>query len=357
VINFQLSSELCVDVGLTLGNYFMRRGGDSVWHDHQVIATILKNHSSSATIMSDCLAFLSCCPRHLHKFFGDKAYLDVYMHMFTLDLEERDIREIFVILYHVMPAGGPELDYFKGTNILELILRWRHPNSMMLLTKVTCVAEIATAARQSEAVDWCFELLANRETEIVLVEAVFVALTNIVRFAEEVPDGIAWPPERLAVRLFETGVPVVLATHRQNPDVMARAFQLFAECLPQGIEAALQGKVIALASVLLLTNMEQPKFAFVLVCFLWACADNGLVPQLRAVEKALPNVLKAMDKYIDEPQIMEKCVGIVLLLEHPKRFEWLQMAIRRCPKSPFLKQLSMRSDVQQFVKKQMETLA
>jgi hypothetical protein len=28
--NFQLSSDLGVDVGLTLGNYFMRRGGDSV---------------------------------------------------------------------------------------------------------------------------------------------------------------------------------------------------------------------------------------------------------------------------------------------------------------------------------------
>jgi hypothetical protein len=191
--------------------------------------------------------------------------LDVFMQMFTLDLEEPNIS------YDVMPIARPELDYFKGTNILELIQRWRHPNSMMLLTKVTSVPEIATAARQSDAIDWCFDFLSNRETEILLVEAVFVAPLNLIGLAEEVPDGIARPLERFAVRLFETGV-------------MARAFQQLGDCLSHGKEAALRGKVIPLASVLLLTNMEQPKFAFVVVCFLLACAENVLLQQLRAVE-------------------------------------------------------------------------
>jgi tetratricopeptide (TPR) repeat protein len=68
VINFQLSSELCVDVGLTLASYFMKRGGDSVRLNHQVIGTILTEYSSSSTIMIDCLHFLARSLKHLENF-------------------------------------------------------------------------------------------------------------------------------------------------------------------------------------------------------------------------------------------------------------------------------------------------
>jgi hypothetical protein len=63
VINFQLESEVCVGIGLTLASYFMRCGG--VWLNHKVIGTILTVFSSNQTVLVDCLRFLSYSPNIL----------------------------------------------------------------------------------------------------------------------------------------------------------------------------------------------------------------------------------------------------------------------------------------------------
>jgi hypothetical protein len=275
------------------------------------------------------------------------------MKMFDLQLADRDINQIFAILYHVTPLAGPELERFNGSRIVALSLAWRKPNAMMLLAKVTALPEIATEARGGEVIDWCFDLLANRETELVMVEAALVVLTNLWRVDLVT---VAWPTKRFAIRLFEVISPLLLTCHRTNLGIVEQGFSLFTECLAEGKEAVIQGKTIALASVLLFTYLERPRFVLVILGFLWSCADIGLLPQLRAVEKALPNALRAMERYIDEPLILEKCAGLALLMDHPKKFEYLQLAVRTSPNSEFLKSLCKRPEVDAFVRQQRQGL-
>jgi hypothetical protein len=92
----------------------------------------------------------------------------------------------------------------------------------------------------------------------------------------------------------ETAVPIVLACHKSHVDLAARAFQLFAECAQYAKQAVSNMKVVPLASVLLVTNMIRIGFGFVIISFLWACATSGLIPQLKAVDKGLPNVMIAV---------------------------------------------------------------
>jgi hypothetical protein len=323
-----------------------------------VIGTILTEDSANPTIMRDCLPFLLSCPKNLHRFFAEPRHLDVYMKMFTLGFDEGETNELFGFLYTIMPQKGPQLDYFKDTSILEYALTWRKPNAMMLMTKLTTVVDIATRVRQSEAIDWCFDLLANRETVPLLLEAVMIVLTNICHLPDPaaLPPLLAWPAPRLSQRLFETTVPIVLSCHKMHVDLAARAFQLFAECVPHAKQAVADTKVIQLASVLLITNMKRIEFVFVLLSFLWACATSGLIPQLKAVNKVLPNVMKVLDMYVTEKQIVERCVGFAFLMDHPKRIEQLQLAIRNYPDSAFLKGLCSRDEIDALVRHRLQKL-
>jgi hypothetical protein len=113
-------------------------------------------------------------------------------------------------------------------------------------------------------------------------------------------------------------------------------------------------KVIPLASVLLVTNMSRIGFVFVIMSFLWACASSGLIPQLRAVDKVLPNVMKVLEMYVKEKQIVERCVGFAFLMDHPKKIEQLQLAIRNYPDSEFLKELCSRDEVDALVRQKLQ---
>jgi hypothetical protein len=349
VINFQLGSELCVDIGLTLANYFMKRGGDSVWQNYTVIGKILSEYAGNATIMADCLQLLSSCPKPLYSFFARKEYLDVYLGMFQLELRESDFSSLFALLFHITQNRDGSMEYFKNTNILEYILRWKLVNSLLLLTKLSIVVEVGRAIRQSAATDWCFEFLENKETDPVIIEYVLLTLSNIAQI-RDLPMDISWPDGRFASRLFDSLVPVVMAHYKKSEGLVTRALQLFADCVKDAPEKVVEAKVIPLASALLFTNLERVEIVRADIALLSVCEKEGLLPQLMAV-KALPtNIVKIMEKYPRDQKLIEQCVTLSLTMGHPDRFRHVLTAKRNFGDSSIIRELAARHDVAEYTR-------
>jgi tetratricopeptide (TPR) repeat protein len=352
VINFQLESELCVDIGLTLACYFMWRGGDTVWLNHKVIGTILTNFPTNLTIMLDCLHILSCLPQTLNSYFARREYLEVYLKMFQLDLEDNDIMEVFAILYRALSVDESAIGFVKGTDLFDQVLRYRNPNALMVMTRMSKDPDVARRIRDSEAVDWMFELLANPDTNSVLIESVVVTFSYISHLTDVGAD-VDWDGEKLARQIFESLVPICRSYYKTNLDIVVRAFQVFTDVLKNAHEKAAEMKVIALASVLLILFIDQLELVLVDVTFLWACADQGLIAELRQVERALPNMMKALEKYTLNQWIVERCIGFAVLMDHPKRMEQLQYGLRQFPNSTFLKDLTKRDDISTIIRQQL----
>jgi hypothetical protein len=64
-------------------------------------------------------------------------------------------------------------------------------------------------------------------------------------------------------------------------------------------------------------------------------------------------MMKALEKWTSNQVIVERCVGFAILMDHPKRLEQLQLALRQYPKSAFLKQFTAREDISAFIRQQL----
>jgi hypothetical protein len=195
-------------------------------------------------------------------------------------------------------------------------------------------------------------MLGDRETDPIVLEAAIVVLTNVTQLPDpaSLPSNLAWPIERISQKLFQTAVPVVLAHHKTRVDLVARAFRLFRECVPYATQALVTAKAIPLASVLIITNLKHIDLVFKIVSFLWVCANAGLVAHLKAVEKVLPNVMKVLELYAEEMPIVETCVAFAYLMDHPKKLEQLQLALRNFPDSKILKALCGSGEVEALIR-------
>jgi hypothetical protein len=212
--------------------------------------------------------------------------------------------------------------------------------------------EITPRIRTSGAVDWMFEMLADPDTTPVVVEFIVIALANIVHLPDLDDKELEWDDERLAAQVFQRVVPACKTFYKTHPDIVVRSFQLFTETLHDAKEKAAEMRTIALASVLLVVLMDRFDFVLINMTFLWACAEQGLIAELKAVDKVLPNVMKALGKYTSNQWIVERCVGFAVLMDHPKRIDQLQCAVRQFPQSVFLKELTKRDDVSSIIQQQ-----
>jgi hypothetical protein len=212
--------------------------------------------------------------------------------------------------------------------------------------------EMAWRIRTSGAVDWMFEMLADPDTIPVVVECIVIALANIVHLPDLGEEELEWDDERLAAQVFERVVPACKTFYKTHPVIVVRSFQLFTETLPDAKEKTAEMRTIALASVLLVVLMDGFDFVLIDMTFSWACAEQGLIAELKAVDKVPPNVMKALGKYTSNQWIVERCVGFPVLMNHPKRMEQLQCPVGQFPQSVFLKELTRRDDVSSVIQQQ-----
>jgi hypothetical protein len=340
-VNFQMSSEVCVDLGVTLAGWLIRQGGESAWLNHQILGKILLAYIENKTVASDCIQILSVMPRHLQAFFRKPEYIEGFLKLFTIGLADKDVSELFLILYRTLEPNDTSMDPLKGSVILEYILQARSVNAAMLMAKMTLHADLCCEIKSNpEAVRWFFELLLSEQKEKVVIECALVALKQL---ALPEADG-EWSRENYAIACYERVIPFIQKYRAVDLEFVRIAFQLLGEVMQFAVEKAGESKVTLLASLLLVTNLDKHEFVALMVSFLWRAVTFNLVEESQK-DVMMRNMLKAGDTYPKDPGIRELTVAFCVALNHPKKMELLQQGLRMLPKSDILKNLCNQPDI------------
>jgi hypothetical protein len=257
--------------------------------------------------------------------------------MIVRGLDNRDTDDLFLVLARILQQDGGSFDYFRSVDILPPIIRRRSGVGMMLLAKLSLIIEVAKAIRQSEAMEWCFACVERDDIDFPIIESTLIVLINVISL-KDLGD-IEWSDERVAIRVFETLVPLVVAFHSTKPSIVVHAFPIFGDCLENATDKALEMKLLRLASVLLVVHIDSPEIVTADVTFLYKAAYHGLTEQMKEIPKLLVNVMNAKKRYSNRQLIVERCAGISFLVDRVNGAAHHTEAFRQFPQSEFLKNL------------------
>jgi hypothetical protein len=348
-VNFQLSSSVCVDLGVTLAGWFIRHGCESAWVNHAILGKVFLAYLEDKTVAGDCISVLSTMPRHLQQFFGQKEYMEGYLKLFALGLSDKDVAELFLITYRVLEPNDPSVEPLKGSRIVEHCLTAHTPNAAMLMAKLTLNEALCREIKaNSGALVWFFDLLMSEQKEKLVIECALVALKQLA-----VPEGEGeWSRENYALTCFDRVVPFIRKYRGVDLDFVRIAFQLLGDVIEFAVDKAAEHKIALLASLMLVTNMDRHDFAGLMVKFLWRAVTFNLVEEGQK-EVMMKNMLRAGEVYPKDAVIKELSIAFCVTLNHPKKMELLQQGLRVLPKSDILKNLCNQPDIMAVLKQRL----
>lgn len=350
VLNFSMQNKSLIDVGLTVAMYLLRRGAFGVWKNYEVLGKVMSEYQDDAELMKDVLQFLGDVPKNLFDFFGRKEYLEIYLKMFEIEeISDDNTNCLFKLLFHVLKEEDGSLPYMMHTSILEYVFKRKTMEAMLLLAKLMMVKELCVDVRMSGEASVWFKAVLNDDNRLEFLEPCLIVITRLLSTPltdEEDPESL----HSIAAEYLRAVV-TLIKQYAKQVSMVRELIDLAKICVPTAKEVVREGNLIQVVSMLLAINVKTDYFAFSVVDFLYVCADQGLVEDIKKVPKALPNVMKALELYADYPRICEKCIGLAVKLDHPNRETLLQAGIKKYPRSEFLKQFVGILDIDSIVQK------
>ncbi|KAH0795230.1 hypothetical protein GPJ56_000906 [Histomonas meleagridis] len=335
ILQLHLTSESVVDIMLAIISFFVRNGYKDAWRNVQGIDKALLEYKDNVTIIEDIVGIVYFCPKELYSHFAKSELLEAFIDCFNLELSEEEFDKLFLIIFRVVTNKNGTIEILEKRNILNLILKYKTTNSFNLLTKLTFSEKIVLEIRNGEAMNWVFEMLKTNKTNHLILNICFIIMTKIFQCTTE--EGNTPEKKKFALDCIENIMPIAIANNKKI-EVIRDIYWILIEAIPYTTEAIQKLKIIQFTTLMITTHNNDPDDINMFLKYLYMCAKNGLVNQLKENHSVLPTVMKLVDKYSKYRQIIEKVVALAVMLEHPKKEELLQAALIQFPNSKVLKE-------------------
>jgi len=141
----------------------------------------------------------------------------------------------------------------------------------------------------------------------------------------------------LGARVFDAVMPVLIA-HTKVPEIVSNGFAVLTLCVPLAREKVTERKAVTAASVMMSVHNDDRGVVSNIMAFLYACAGNGELQEIKGNRAVLPTAMKALKAHADGETIVERGVGLAILCDHPNKEVLLRSALVQFPASSFLRQ-------------------
>ncbi|OHT12185.1 hypothetical protein TRFO_18198 [Tritrichomonas foetus] len=335
ILNFNISSEILVDISLTVTNFFIRNGATGMWANTDVIKKVIVEYQDNTTIISDILTTLASCPNDKFIQFAEPEILKILLDAFNLELKDEELDGIFLFFFHVISSdrSGNSTKFFEESTILDLIAKKKTQNALILLSRLSFSKKIIDEIKVNGMIDMVFEFLKEHSSLNLHINASTIILEQILNYPE---SSDKFNIEEYATRCFEELTKIVML-NTKNFDNLNELLKVLSRCIKYAPKAVGPSKIITATSAVLSVNNTNAKLILTSLGFLYECAHQGLIEELNNSNLALKAAMSTLQKFPKNQTIVENAVGIACLMEHPKREELLQAALLQFPKTEFLK--------------------
>lgn len=113
ILNFNMQSEMNVDIALTITNYFMRFGATHAWLNSDVLIAVFNEYHDNTSIVSDLLTIFSQCPKGHTDSFARKDVIGHLMEAFDLEIKDDEHDKIVRFLFDIFSSNPNAVEYLR----------------------------------------------------------------------------------------------------------------------------------------------------------------------------------------------------------------------------------------------------
>ena len=187
-----------------------------------------------------------------------------------------------------------------------------------------------------------FEMIEkNPEDKIVISSSSILLAQSFMASAQNKesgsPDTI--PEDTLKKRgqkTFELLFPIVTKLSKEQ-ELVSNIFAALAASIEYAVEFAREKRVIQAASAILTMNASDEGCAQNIISLFYACTLCGMTDDLKNTRSAIPTLINTLKDHSSNTLIVERAVAIICEVDHPKKKEFYDAAIKQQPESPILK--------------------
>ncbi|OHT15215.1 hypothetical protein TRFO_42652 [Tritrichomonas foetus] len=304
----------------------------SVWSEFLLIKEVMTKYANNKNIIVECIKFLRNSPNDKYQLFVKHDFLAPIAAALKLDLNEVEAESIFHLLYYI--ASSPShVSRVADIGIMKDILQRRTIGALMLLSKLCQDPELLIEASENGANEWVLQMAHDHGCEHSAV--MHAACVYYSRLLLNRKDEVNEAKKDEIAQMFDTFAPVVMK-NAKSQEVVSSVFAAFALGVRFATEKVKQHKIVNLASVILSIYIKNPAISQNIVTFIYECADNGLVDDIKAVPAAVTTVMRAFTENPSAQTIVERAAAVAFLCDHENKDKLLGAALMQFPESKFL---------------------
>ncbi|OHS95956.1 hypothetical protein TRFO_37894 [Tritrichomonas foetus] len=335
-----IENEFIVIGCITSLRFLAERRLVSVWNGFLVVREIMSQWNRSENICGECLKLLQFAPTELYKFFVKDDFLTPISNSLRLKLTPQEVEIAFMLLYNI--ASSPsQIQFVVESGAVDHILAHKSLGSLMLLSKIAMVEDVLIQTHSSGGFDWIIEKVKENSERLDLVVAAAMIISRYLLHLEEESR----PTKSEVGLMFDTFVPLVIKNSKDS-EVVSSCFAAFALGAEFNAEKITELKLIRAASAILAIHIKRTTVAQNIVTFIYECAKNGLLNEIKETKPVLPTVMNALQENPTFQTIVERAVVLAAMCDHPNKETLMAAAMEKFPNSTFLLRFSVQNQKQ-----------
>lgn len=341
IIQLHMKEEVIVVLVLSILRIFSENNIMEVYSGIKVIKTTLEEWNSSSAVAGDSLKLLSGATPQVIKLMHENNFVTTIAGSLLNDLSDEEY-DIGYMLLHKILIDEKSINDLSETEILDTINEHFLPNSILLLAKLSQIPKIVKKIETTNIIDSLMRILNDGVSDNIISSAAIVISQFFVYIHDKKDNSkvqdLSYMDERIkslqkiANKVSNHIYPLV----HKSPSFTSNILAVFASSVAFNTDFIKNNKVISTISTILQSNINNVDIVMNSVSFFYSCTQNSLLDDVKNTKDAATGVLKALENYNENAQIIERSIATLIELGHSSARDFLRTAIRKYPQSQIL---------------------
>lgn len=321
-----MDNEVVVVGCLSAARLCAEKGIGDVFNGFMIVRLAMDHWKQNANVVGDALRMLRLAPQELMPHLARADFIPPVCAAMELPISDEEFEAVFFLLFH-LGTTGPQLTQIAAEGVVDRIFEKKSDSGFMLLSKLAQLEDVAKQIQNLGAVDLALEKMKTSDEDMVVVGA-FILIANVMSVVEL--------PGEKCEQVFEIVWPK-LKKESKNESYVSNGFAVLSMCSEKLGQKLIEQNVVRVASALLQVHQQKQICVQNIISFIYECAVNGLLEQIKEMRPVLPTIMNALKQYPKNRYIVERAVAFAVLCDHPNKNALLQAGIMEFPDSEILK--------------------
>ena len=341
VMQLYMDHEMIVVGCVTSLRLLAERGAVDAFNGFLVLRVACEHWKRSNSVIPDILRLLVMSPPQLLPYLARADYIPVCIEAFDLELKDEEYDYIFYLLFQLAETES-QLVQLGAEGAVDKALERKSRNALIFLSKACQLKDNVKIVERENGIDWVIEMIqSNLEDKRVLSAAAIILAQSFMAAAENKEQGSpdAIPEDKLKARgqkTFELLFPIATKQSKEA-ELVSNIFAALAASLEYAVDYAREQRVVQAASAILTMNSADEGCAQNIVSLFFACTLCGMLDDLKNTRSAIPTLINTLKDHSTNLLLVERAVAVICEVDHPKKKEFYDAAIKQQPESPILK--------------------